>query len=79
MPSLLRLLLPKPVAKAPRTVQRDPVDLPLGDGRVLAVLRVRDPRARRMRLSVDERGARLTLPTRASLHAGDRFLHEHRA
>jgi predicted metal-dependent hydrolase len=79
MPSLLRLLLPKPVAKAPRAVQRDTVDLPLGDGRVLAVLRVRDPRARRMRLSVDERGARLTLPTHASLRAGDRFLHEHRA
>jgi predicted metal-dependent hydrolase len=28
---------------------------------------------------VDERGARLTLPLRASLVAGERFLHEHRA
>lgn len=79
MPSLLRLLLPTPAARKPRGVQRDVVDLPLDDGRCVAVLRVRDPRARRLRLSVDERGARLTLPPRASLVAGDRFLHEHRA
>lgn len=78
MPSLLRLLLAKPVAKAPRAVQRDTVQLFLDDGRRLAVLRVRDPRARHMRLSVDERGARLTLPARASLRVGDRFLHDHR-
>jgi predicted metal-dependent hydrolase len=39
---------------------------------------VRDPRAKRIKLSVDERGARLTLPLRASLVSGDRFLHEHR-
>jgi hypothetical protein len=39
---------------------------------------VRDPRARRIRLSVDERGARLTLPPRASLVSGERFLREHR-
>ena len=39
---------------------------------------MRDPRARRIKLSVDERGARLTLPLRASLVAGERFLHEHR-
>ncbi len=79
MPSLLRLLLPNSAAKQPRALQRDTVELPLDDGRCLAVLRVRDPRARRMRLSVDERGARLTLPMRASLRAGERFLHEHRA
>jgi predicted metal-dependent hydrolase len=42
------------------------------------VLRVRDPRARRIKLSVDERGARLSLPLRASLVSGERFLHEHR-
>ena len=63
---------------APRTLQRDTVLLPLGDGRTLEVARVRDPRARRLKLSVDERGARLTLPLRASLVAGERFLHEHR-
>jgi len=39
---------------------------------------VRDPRARRLKLSVDERGARLTLPPRASLVSGERFLAEHR-
>jgi predicted metal-dependent hydrolase len=39
---------------------------------------VRNPRARRLKLSVDERGARLTLPPRASLVSGERFLAEHR-
>ncbi|MDO6846299.1 DUF45 domain-containing protein, partial [Escherichia coli] len=47
------------------------------EGREIAVLRVRDPRARRIKLSVDERGARLTLPLRASLISGERFLHAH--
>ncbi len=74
MPSPLRRLL----APAPRSVARDTVDLPLDDGRTLVVQRVRDPRAKRLKLSVDERGARLTLPWRASLIAGDRFLHGHR-
>jgi predicted metal-dependent hydrolase len=60
-------------------VQRDTVALVLDDGRRIDVLRVRDPRARRIKLSVDERGARLSLPLRASLVAGQRFLHEHRA
>ncbi|MGI8561855.1 MAG: M48 family metallopeptidase [Luteimonas sp.] len=78
MPSLLRLLLPKPADRQARAVTRDTVELQLDDGRCLTVLRVRDPRARRVRLSVDERGARLTLPPRASLISGDRFLREHR-
>lgn len=74
MPRLLhRLLGPRP-----RTVERDVVSLALDDGSALDVQRVRDPRARRIKLSVDERGARLTLPPRASLVAGERFLHEHR-
>lgn len=51
----------------------------LDDGRNVEVLRVRDARAKRIKLSVSERGARLTLPLRASLVAGDRFLAEHRA
>ena len=42
------------------------------------VQRVRDPRARRMQAGVDERGARLTLPLRASLVSGERFVAEHR-
>lgn len=77
MSSLLRLFFSKPAAR-PRNVRRDTVALALDDGDSIEVLRVRDPRARRLRLSVDERGARLTLPPRASLVAGERFLQEHR-
>jgi predicted metal-dependent hydrolase len=61
-----------------RSIERDSVELALDDGRTVPVARVRDPRARRLKLSVDERGARLTLPPRASLVAGERFLAEHR-
>jgi len=76
---LLRMakFLPRLIASPPRVLQRDCVRLRLGEEEV-EVLRVRDPRARRIKLSVDERGARLTLPTRASLVAGERFLLEHR-
>lgn len=70
---MLRLFSPKP-----RILERDRVALELAEGRSIEVLRVRDPRARRIKLSVDERGARLTLPLRASLISGQRFLHEHR-
>ncbi|UKE69512.1 M48 family metallopeptidase [Xanthomonas cerealis pv. cerealis] len=73
MPDFLRRLLAPPRA----AVERDLVRLRL-DEREIEVLRVRDPRARRIKLSVDERGARLTLPLRASLVAGERFLLEHR-
>jgi predicted metal-dependent hydrolase len=74
MPSALRRLLAPPS----RTIERDSVPLALDDGRVIEVARIRHPRARRLRLSVDERGARLTLPPRASLASGARFLAEHR-
>ncbi|MGV8932334.1 MAG: M48 family metallopeptidase [Luteimonas sp.] len=73
MPSLFRLLTPKP-----RSITRDTLVFALDADRTIDIARVRDPRARRLRLSVDERGARLTLPIRASLVSGDRFLHEHR-
>ena len=66
-----------PTVQTPRP-QRDLVCVRLDDGREVEVLRVRDPRARRIRLSVNERGVRLTLPLRASLLSGERFLHEHR-
>lgn len=79
MRSLFRLLSPARIAPATPRLQRDTVAFVLDDGRRIDVLRVRDPRARRVKLSVDERGARLTLPVRASLIAGERFLHEHRA
>ncbi len=74
MPSPLHRL----IARAPRRIERDTVELALDDGRRVTVQRVRDPRAKRLKLSVDERGARLTLPLRASLAAGERFLHQHR-
>lgn len=73
MPNPFRLLVPKP-----RSIERDAFELALADGRAIHVQRVRDPRARRIKLSVDERGARLTLPLRASLVAGERFAREHR-
>lgn len=76
MLSLFRLSPPS--QKAPARLQRDSIPFVLADGRRIDVLRVRDPRARRIRLSVGERGARLTLPLRASLVSGERFLHEHR-
>lgn len=75
MSSLLRRLLVTPGA----TLQRDTVRLSLDDSREIDVLRVRDPRARRIKLSVDERGARLTLPLRASLALGEQFLQQHRS
>jgi predicted metal-dependent hydrolase len=74
MPSLLQRL----TTRTPRSVERDTVTLQLEDGRDLEVQRVRDPRAKRLKLSIDERGARLTLPWRASLVAGERFLQQHR-
>lgn len=75
MPHPLRRLL----APQPRTIERDVTAVTLHDGRSVEVQRMRNPQARRLRLSVDERGARLTLPLRASLTSGDRFLIEHRA
>ena len=73
---LFRLFSPQ--SPAPRVVERERIEFALADGHPVTVLRVRDPRAKRLRLSVDERGARLTLPPRTSLVAGERFLHEHR-
>lgn len=65
---------------SPKTavVQRDCLSFALGDGTHIEVMRVRDPRARRIKLSVDERGARLTLPSRVSAAAGDGFLRTQR-
>ena len=77
MTLLRRLLAPRSPAAKP-AIERDWFELVLPDGESIAVQRVRDPRARRLRLSVDERGARLTLPRRASLVSGDRFVAEHR-
>lgn len=77
MRSLFRLLSPARTAPNAPRVQRDTIVFVLDDGQPIDVLRVRDPRARRIKLSVDERGARLSLPLRASLVSGERFLREH--
>jgi predicted metal-dependent hydrolase len=69
---MFRLIAP------PSRPSRDTLSVELADGRSVDITRVRDPRARRLRLSVDERGARLSLPLRASLVSGDRFIAEHR-
>jgi predicted metal-dependent hydrolase len=73
MPNPFRLLAPKP-----RATERDMLTIALADGRTVEVQRLRNPRARRLRLAVDERGARLTMPLRASAVSGDRFVAEHR-
>ena len=73
MPNPFRLLAPKPRVPEPGTLT-----VALADGRLVEVQRLRNPRARRLRLAVDERGARLTLPLRASAVSGDRFVAEHR-
>jgi len=76
MPSFLRRLL-APTRTRP-IVTSESIVLLLPDGNGIDVLRVRHPRARRIKVSVSERGVRLTLPMRASLRAADAFLHEHR-
>ncbi|CAN5274704.1 SprT family zinc-dependent metalloprotease [soil metagenome] len=68
-------------APPPRTPPRaadDARDLLLPDGDAVSVRWVRDARARRLRLIVNERGVRLTLPTRASERSAQAFLDEHR-
>lgn len=66
------------LAAKPEMPERDVMTVALADGRMVSVQRLRNPRARRLRLAVDERGARLTLPLRASAVSGDRFVIEHR-
>ena len=78
MHSLFRLLAPARTAAKPPAIQRDSIPFVLADGRRIDVLRVRDPRARRITLSFAERGARLRPPLRPSLVAGERFRHQHR-
>lgn len=60
-----------------RPQQRDTVPLRLPDGRDIELLRVVDPRARRLRLLVSERGPRLTIPPAASAGEAQRFLEQH--
>jgi len=76
MPSFLRRLIAPTRARPVATSET--IVLLMPDGSEVDVLRVRHPRARRIKVSVSERGVRLTLPMRASLRAADTFLHEHR-
>src|SRR5689334_6680911 len=76
MPSFLRRLI-SPTRTLP-IVTNETIILRLPDGSEIEVLRARHPRARRIKVTVSERGVRLTLPMRASLRAADAFLHEHR-
>lgn len=78
MASLLRLLRPLRSTRPQPASQRDCIHLIFEDGQTIEVQRVRDPRARRIKLAVDERGVRLTLPLCTRLSDGDGFLQQHR-
>ena len=66
-----------PPAAKPRaaTRVRDVLQLEV-EGKSLQIQRLRDPRCRRMRLVVDERGARLSMPQRASQAAAEAFVRD---
>ena len=65
-------------ARTPAVSERRMFAFSLEDGSTIDVVLHRHPRARRIKLSVDERGARLTLPTRASERMALEFLQAHR-
>jgi len=69
------LRFPRPAPPAPAAEVRP---LALADGAEVPVRWVRDRRARRLRLIVSEKGARLTLPPSVPVRAAEAFLHEHR-
>jgi len=58
--------------------QHDDIRLTLIEGDEITLRCVRDARAKRLRLTVNERGARLTLPPRASMDAAALFVDQHR-
>ncbi|MBS0455907.1 MAG: M48 family metallopeptidase [Proteobacteria bacterium] len=72
---LRRLIAPSPALPVARV---EAIALQLPDGRRIDIHPIRHPRARRIKLTVNERGVRLTLPMRASLRAADAFVHAHR-
>lgn len=61
---------------APPPLERETLVITLDDGREISLLRVRDGRAKRLRLSVSERGVRLTLPRAVSLRVADAFVRQ---
>ncbi|MBB5014143.1 M48 family metallopeptidase [Rehaibacterium terrae] len=66
--------MPQLKRRPSRTLERQTLTLSLPDGRALEVQQVRDPRARRIRLVVNARGVRLTVPHGVSLRAAHDFL-----
>ena len=70
--SLLQRLIARPPPA--RVAARVSVTVELPGGDEAEVLWVRDPRARRLRLLVSERGARLTVPLRTSQREAQQFL-----
>lgn len=59
-------------------IERRTTPLALADGRTVDVAFVRHPRATRIKLSVDERGPRLSMPPRTGERAALAFLQQHR-
>lgn len=57
--------------------QAERLALTLADGECIELRQVHDPRARRLRLSVSERGARLTVPPGLGAEAARRFAQAH--
>lgn len=53
------------------------LDLHLPDGASVPLLRVRDHRVRRLRLTVSERGVRLSVPWQLSEHVASAFVQDH--
>ncbi|MDO5609805.1 MAG: SprT family zinc-dependent metalloprotease [Pseudomonadota bacterium] len=66
------------LARKPKVIERRVITLALGDGNEIEIDLLRHPRARRIKLLVDERGVRLTLPVRASERLALQFAGEHR-
>ena len=73
--SLFRAVLPSLVASPSRETERR--DLVLGEGLVVPLVQVRDRRSRRLRLTVSERGVRLSVPWRVSERVAQAFVHDH--
>lgn len=72
-------MIPKARRPTPRrSLQKQTLALRLPDGREIDVLQVIDPRAVRVKLSVSERGARLSLPPGTSALFVRQFLERHR-
>lgn len=74
-PRLRALFGKAPEASASRESVR--VDFLLPDGSSVLLNRVRDRRARRLRLTVSERGVRLSVPWRLAEHVANAFLQDH--